>query len=491
MDILDKIKLLQNVSITSLEVDAIVNAANQTLRGGGGVDGAIHKAAGPKLLEKTRTLGGCRPGQAKLTPGYKLPARYIIHTVGPVWRGGDGGEEAVLKSCYRTCFEIAAQNNITAIAFPSIATGAYGYPVPEACAIAVETTLEMLEQYPEIRECIFTLFGDFTFKAYQKEIERLRNDVSDKKTYAHEEDKIPESVTLQKEPQKGEAQPGGISPVEQQMVRIECAKCKTAYKINTAKIKSKSVKAKCPKCRETIVIERESIIPDLNLIIICPKCGREQFYSDSCEGCGVIFFKYQTAKSEKSETNARELFDDEVIELLFEVHNLCYYDKPESLTDLLPFLISINKTGNDQQNTGLMPYCSFQILPTDNPGPVFCLIRESQMPFGAALFVCQADNLDNTKSTFVIENCVLNGVWPEKLKPLELQIRNWGWSLLLSFSFDQDGRIRDIITIKPQTPLRHKKRLQPSNSDLIKSLAKSGNLNAKYALERYSADDRK
>src|ERR1700751_2611712 len=130
--------------ITKLDVDAMVNAANTTLLGGGGVDGAIHRAAGPNLLAKCRTLGGCEPGEAKITAGYQLPARFIIHTVGPVWSGGKRGEAEILASCYRNSLRVAVENGAKTIAFPAISCGAYRYPVSEASRIAVETTRNFL-----------------------------------------------------------------------------------------------------------------------------------------------------------------------------------------------------------------------------------------------------------------------------------------------------------------------------------------------------------
>lgn len=151
--------------ITTLRVDAVVNAANPSLLGGGGVDGAIHRAAGPGLLEECRKLGGCLPGQAKITWGYNLPARFIIHTVGPVWRGGNRGEAGVLASCYRSCLDLAFSRFVLTIAFPCISTGAYGFPREKAASIAVET----LRSYGGVmpREAVFCCFSPEDHRLYQ------------------------------------------------------------------------------------------------------------------------------------------------------------------------------------------------------------------------------------------------------------------------------------------------------------------------------------
>lgn len=154
--------------ITTLDVDAIVNAANTTLLGGGGVDGAIHRAAGPELLAECLTLGACHSGEAKLTRGYNLPARFVIHAVGPIWRGGDRGEAEVLASCYRNSLQLALDNGIKTIAFPAISCGAYCYPISEAAQIAVETTREFLRANNDIEKVIFVVAADEIFSAYQR-----------------------------------------------------------------------------------------------------------------------------------------------------------------------------------------------------------------------------------------------------------------------------------------------------------------------------------
>jgi O-acetyl-ADP-ribose deacetylase len=153
--------------ITKLGVDAIVNAANTTLLGGGGVDGAIHRAAGPELLAECKTLGGCRPGEAKITRGYSLPARFVIHTVGPVWSGGDRGEPETLANCYRNSLVLAVANDVRTIAFPAISCGAYRYPIADAARIAVATTMEFLRENNFIEKVTFVVASDEIHEAYQ------------------------------------------------------------------------------------------------------------------------------------------------------------------------------------------------------------------------------------------------------------------------------------------------------------------------------------
>ena len=154
--------------ITKLDVDAIVNAANTTLLGGGGVDGAIHRAAGPELLAECRTIGGCRPGEAKITRGYDLPARFVIHTVGPVWRGGKHHEPEILVNCYRNSLQLAVENEIKTIAFPAISCGAYGYPIPEAAQVAFKTARDFLATDDSIDKVTFVLSGEDIYEAYRQ-----------------------------------------------------------------------------------------------------------------------------------------------------------------------------------------------------------------------------------------------------------------------------------------------------------------------------------
>jgi O-acetyl-ADP-ribose deacetylase (regulator of RNase III) len=154
--------------ITTLSVDAIVNAANCSLLGGGGVDGAIHRAAGAQLFQECATLGGCATGEAKITKGYRLPARFVIHTVGPVWRGGKHNEPELLAGCYRSCFALALQHHLKSLAFPSISTGAYGYPLEKASKIALREIQSAIKQYPGLEKIVVACFDQKTLEVYQK-----------------------------------------------------------------------------------------------------------------------------------------------------------------------------------------------------------------------------------------------------------------------------------------------------------------------------------
>lgn len=173
MSVKERIELIEG-DITKLDVDAIVNAANSSLLGGGGVDGAIHYAAGPQLVEECAKLGGCPTGEAKLTKGYRLPARHVIHTVGPIWRGGNNGEPEKLANCYRNSMQIAADNGFATIAFPAISTGVYGYPLQEAAQIAINQVIECLNEMPSIKKVTFVLFGRKNFDIYTDILSNLK-----------------------------------------------------------------------------------------------------------------------------------------------------------------------------------------------------------------------------------------------------------------------------------------------------------------------------
>jgi len=169
---MDRIEIIED-DISKQEVDAIVNAANTTLLGGGGVDGAIHRAAGPELLRECKTLDGCKTGNAKITKGYKLPAKHVIHTVGPVWHGGNSKEDELLTNCYRNSLKLAVEHGIRTIAFPAISTGVYRFPLERATSIALNETIQFLSENSSIERVVFVCFGKEAFDCYHKIAEEL------------------------------------------------------------------------------------------------------------------------------------------------------------------------------------------------------------------------------------------------------------------------------------------------------------------------------
>jgi O-acetyl-ADP-ribose deacetylase (regulator of RNase III) len=167
-----RLELVQG-DITQQDTEAIVNAANSSLLGGGGVDGAIHRAGGPQILEECRKIGGCPPGEARITTGGRLKAKYVIHTVGPIYYGRQRGEAQTLANAYRNSLALAAQHGIKSVAFPSISTGAYGYPIAQAASVALRTVMEYLQAHPEVELVRFVLFGQAAYDAYQKALRNL------------------------------------------------------------------------------------------------------------------------------------------------------------------------------------------------------------------------------------------------------------------------------------------------------------------------------
>jgi O-acetyl-ADP-ribose deacetylase (regulator of RNase III) len=178
MNLADRIRVIQG-DITRQSVDAIVNAANTSLLGGGGVDGAIHRAAGPELLAECRTLGGCPTGEARLTKGYNLPAQYVIHTVGPIWRGGSRGEPKLLAACYRNSLSLALERGIKTVAFPNISTGVYGFPKDQAAEIAIREVVRFLKNHREIERVLFVAFDPENFQIYRERVKMFLSQKED------------------------------------------------------------------------------------------------------------------------------------------------------------------------------------------------------------------------------------------------------------------------------------------------------------------------